>query len=401
MATGIRDKVALLGMGCSKFGERWNDNAEDLMVESFSEAVADAGIEKNQIEAAWFSTAIEEQHVGKSGIPLAMALRLPVIPVTRVENYCASGSEAFRGAVYAVASGACDIALALGVEKLKDTGYGGLPQRSRGALNDMYWSNMSAPGSFAQLATAYQAKHGVSREDLKRAMAHISVKSHANGAKNPKAHLRKPIDEDRVMNAPMIADPLGLFDWCGVSDGSACAIVTTPEIARSLGKRDPITVKAVQLAVSNGTETQHNSWDGSYFITTRAASTRAYEEAGITNPREAISLTEVHDCFSVTELVTMEDLHISPEGGAIKDVMDGFFDSDGTLPCQIDGGLKCFGHPIGASGLRMLYEVYLQMQGLAGERQRADNPVFGLTHNLGGFPHQNVCSVVIVGQHSA
>ena len=401
MATGIRDKVALLGMGCSKFGERWNDNAEDLMVESFSEAVADAGIEKNQIEAAWFSTAIEEQHVGKSGIPLAMALRLPVIPVTRVENYCASGSEAFRGAVYAVASGACDIALALGVEKLKATGYGGLPQRSRGALNDMYWSNMSAPGSFAQLATAYQAKHGVSREDLKRAMAHISVKNHANGAKTPKAHLRKPIDEDRVMNAPMIADPLGLFDCCGVSDGSACAIVTTPEIARSLGKRDPITVKAVQLAVSNGTEAQHNSWDGSYFITTRAASTRAYEEAGITNPREAISLTEVHDCFSVTELVTMEDLHISPEGGAIKDVMDGFFDSDGTLPCQIDGGLKCFGHPIGASGLRMLYEVYLQMQGRAGERQRADNPVFGLTHNLGGFPHQNVCSVVIVGQHSA
>ncbi len=401
MATGIKDKVALLGMGCSKFGERWNDNAEDLMVESFSEAVADAGIEKDQIEAAWFSTAIEEQHVGKSGIPLAMALRLPLIPVTRVENYCASGSEAFRGAVYAVASGACDIALALGVEKLKDTGYGGLPQRSRGALNDMFWSNMSAPGSFAQLATAYQATHGVSRQDLKRAMAHISVKSHANGAKNPKAHLRKPIDEDRVMNAPMIAEPLGLFDCCGVSDGSACAIVTTPEIAKSLGKRDPITVKAVQLAVSNGTETQHNSWDGSYFMTTRAAATRAYEEAGITNPREAISLTEVHDCFSVTELVTMEDLQLSPVGGAIKDVMDGFFDSDGTLPCQIDGGLKCFGHPIGASGLRMLYELYLQMQGRAGERQRADNPVFGLTHNLGGFPHQNVCSVVIVGQEGA
>ena len=396
MATGIRDKVALLGMGCSKFGERWNDNAEDLMVESFSEAVADAGIEKNQIEAAWFSTAIEEQHVGKSGIPLAMALRLPVIPVTRVENYCASGSEAFRGAVYAVASGACDIALALGVEKLKDTGYGGLPQRSRGALNDMYWSNMSAPGSFAQLATAYQAKHGVSREDLKRAMAHISVKSHANGAKNPKAHLRKPIDEDRVMNAPMIADPLGLFDCCGVSDGSACAIVTTPEIARSLGKRDPITVKAVQLAVSNGTETQHNSWDGSYFITTRAASTRAYEEAGITNPREAISLTEVHDCFSVTELVTMEDLHISPEGGAIKDVMEGFFDSDGTLPCQIDGGLKCFGHPVGASGIRMIYEVYKQIQGKAGARQlpKAD---LGITHNLGGRPGSFTCSVAAFG----
>ena len=401
MASGIKDKVALLGMGCSNFGERWNDNAEALMLEAFSEALADAGIEKDQIEAAWFATAIEEQHVGKSGIPLAVALRLPLIPVTRVENYCASGSEAFRGAVYAVASGACDIALALGVEKLKDTGYGGLPQRSRGAVNDMYWSNMSAPGAFAQLALAYQARHGVSREDLKRAMAHISVKSHDNGAKNPKAHLRKPIDEDRALNAPMIADPLGLFDCCGVSDGSACAIVTTPDIARALGKKDLITVKALQLSVSNGTETQHNSWDGSYFMTTRVAARRAYEEAGVTNPRESISLAEVHDCFSVTELITMEDLGISPEGGAIRDVMDGFYNADGALPCQIDGGLKCFGHPIGASGLRMLYEIYLQMQGRAGDRQRADQPALGLTHNLGGFPHQNVSSVTIVGQQGA
>jgi acetyl-CoA C-acetyltransferase len=401
MATGISDKVAILGMGCSKFGERWNDNAEDLMLEAFTEALGDSGIEKDRIEAAWFSTAIEEQHVGKSGIPLAMALRLPYIPVTRVENYCASGSEAFRGAVYAVASGACDIALALGVEKLKDTGYGGLPQRSRGALNDQFWANASAPGSFAQLASAYRSKHGISAEDLKRAMAHVSVKSHDNGAKNPKAHLRNKIDEDKVLNAPMVAEPLGLFDCCGVSDGAACAIVTTPEIARSLGKTDLITVKALQLSVSNGTEAQHNSWDGSYFMTTRKAAERAYKEAGITNPREQLSLIEVHDCFSITELVTMEDLHVSPEGGAVKDIMDGFYDADGKVPCQIDGGLKCFGHPIGASGLRMIYEMYLQMQGRAGERQRADEPVFGLTHNLGGFPHQNVCSIAIVGKEGA
>ena len=401
MASGIKDKVAILGMGCSKFGERWNENAEDLMLEAFTEALDDAGIEKSQIDAAWFATAIEEQHVGKSGIPLAMALRLPYIPVTRVENYCASGSEAFRGAVYAVASGAADIALAVGVEKLKDTGYGGLPQRTRGALNDQFWSNNSAPGSFAQLASAYQAKHGISRDDLKRAMAHISVKSHANGAKNPKAHLQKAIDAERVMNAPMIAEPLGLFDCCGVSDGSACAIVTTPEIAKSLGKTDLITVKALQLSVSNGTEAQHNSWDGSYFITTQTAAKKAYEEAGIKSPREEVSLIEVHDCFSVTELVTMEDLFISPDGGAIADIMDGFYDSDGTVPCQIDGGLKCFGHPIGASGLRMLYEMYLQMLGRAGARQRQDNPVFGLTHNLGGFPHQNVAAICVVGQAGA
>ena len=401
MASGIRDKVAILGMGCSKFGERWDKEADDLMVEAFDEAIKDAGIDTNQIEAAWLATAIEEQHVGKSGIPLAQALRLPFIPVTRVENYCASGTEAFRGAVYAVASGACDIALALGVEKLKDTGYGGLPQRSRGALNSMFWANLSAPGSFAQLAGAYVAKHGCNAGDLKQAMAHVSVKSHDNGTRNPKAHLQKKITVDTVMNAPMVAAPLGLFDCCGVSDGSACAIVTTPELARSLGKSDIISVKALQLAVSNGLEAQHNSWDGSYFATTRIASTRAYAEAGITRPREQINLIEAHDCFSVTELVTMEDLHISPEGGAIKDVLDGFYDADGTIPCQIDGGLKCFGHPIGASGLRMIYEMYLQLLGRAGPRQRKQPPVFGLTHNLGGFPHQNVCSISIVGRYGA
>jgi acetyl-CoA C-acetyltransferase len=398
MPKGIRDKVVILGMGCSKFGERWDMNAEDLMIEAYAEAVADAGIETKQIDAAWLATAIEEQHVGKSAVPLAVALRLPYIPVTRVENYCASGTEAFRGAVYAVASGAADIALALGVEKLKDTGYGGLPQRGRGTLNNMISPNLSAPGSFAQLAAAYRAKHGSAPEDLKRAMAHVSVKSHDNGARNPKAHLRNKITIDTVLNAPTVAEPLGLYDCCGVSDGSACAIVTTPDIAKGLGKRNLIGIKALQLAVSNGVEAQHNSWDGSYFATTRIAARRAYQEAGIDRPREEIDLLEVHDCFSVTELVTMEDLHISAEGNAIRDVLDGFYDSDGKLPCQIDGGLKCFGHPIGASGLRMIYEMYLQMLGRAGERQRRKEPRIGLTHNLGGFPHQNVCAISVIGR---
>ena len=189
-----------------------------------------------------------------------------------------------------------------------------------------------------------------------------------------------------------------MFDCCGVSDGAACAIVTTPEIAKSLGKKDLVTVKALQLSGSNGTEAQHNSWDGSYFATTRAAAARAYKEAGIDNPRKQVSLFDVHDCFSITELVTMEDLFISEEGRAVNDIMDGFYDSDGEIPCQIDGGLKCFGHPIGASGLRMIYEMYLQMNGRAGERQREKEPTIGMAHNLGGFPHQNICSLTIVGK---
>jgi acetyl-CoA C-acetyltransferase len=401
MARGIKDKVAILGMGCAKFGERWDKDADQLMVEAYEEAIADAGIETSQIDAAWLGAAFDAVNIGPSGIPLSVALRLNDIGVTKVENYCASGTESFRGAVYAVASGAADIALAMGVEKLKDTGYGGLPVRTRGTTHDMIGITGSAPGNFAQLAAAYRAQHGVSPEELKRAMAHVSVKSHANGAKNPKAHLRNPITMDQALNAPTIAAPLGLFDCCGVSDGAACAIVTTPEIARSLGKTDIVTVKALQIASSNGWEAQGSGWNGSYFHTTRVAAAKAYDEAGITNPREQLSLMEVHDCFSITELVTMEDLFVSKEGEGWKDVLDGFFDADGQVPCQIDGGLKCFGHPIGASGLRMIYENYLQLLGRAGDRQRAKPPVFGLSHNLGGMPNSNVSSIAIVGLSDA
>ena len=402
MAEGIKDKVAIIGMGCTKFGERWDMGAEELMVEAFTECIADAGLEKNDIEAAWLGTCMDEVNIGKTAMPLATTLRLPMIPVTRVENYCATGTEAFRGACYAVASGAYDICLALGVEKLKDAGYGGLPNpgSAAGTLLWQWWPNISAPGSFAQLASAYTAKHNVSDEDLKRAMAHISAKSHDNGLLNPKAHLRKKITEEQVMAAPIIASPLGLFDCCGVSDGAACAIVTTPEIAKKLGKKDFLTVKALQLALSSGQESGFNDWDGDHFMTTTQCSTKAYKEAGIKNPREEISMMEVHDCFSITELVTMEDLHISERGRAINDIMDGFYDLDGGLPCQVDGGLKCFGHPIGASGIRMLYEMYLQLHGRADKRQIED-PKYGLTHNLGGFPFQNICSISIIGKYDA
>jgi len=229
-------------------------------------------------------------------------------------------------------------------------------------------------------------------------MAHVSAKSHANGARNPKAHLRAAVSVDRIMAAPIIAHPLGLFDCCGVSDGAACAIVTTPEIAKGLKKKDFVSVKALQLALSNGEELQYNSWDGSSFVTTSKCSEAAYKEAGIKNPRKEISMMEVHDCFSITELVTMEDLHISERGKAYKDVVAGVFNIDGEVPCQVDGGLKCFGHPIGASGLRMLYEMYLQLHGRAGDRQLKD-PKIGLTHNLGGFPFMNISCVAIVGKY--
>jgi acetyl-CoA C-acetyltransferase len=401
MAPGIKDKVVIAGMGCSRFGERWDSGPDDLMIEAFNEALADAGISRDQIDAAWLGVFFDEQNTGKSSLPMSFALRLPNIPTTRVENLCATGTEALRGAVYAVAAGACDIALAMGVEKLKDTGFGGLPERTKGTFEDLYLPTSTAPGAFAQLAGAYAACHGYPMSELKRAMAHISVKSHDNASRNPKAHLRNPITVQQVLDAPAISYPLGVLDCCGVSDGAACAIVTTPEIARRLGKRDAVAVKALQLAASNGVEMGHQSWDGSHTLTTPIAARRAYAEAGIGNPGEEIDLIEVHDCFSITELVVMEDLGLSPLGRAPRDVLDGRYDRDGKIPCQIDGGLKCFGHPIGASGLRMAYEIYLQLLGRAGTRQIKGRlglgPSIGLTHNLGGIPNRNVASVSILG----
>ena len=251
MATGIKDKVAIIGMGCSRFGERWDVGTDGLLAEAFDEALTDAGIEKDRIEAAWFGACIDQVNVGNSAIPASMALRLDGIPVSRVENMCATGTEALRGAAYAVASGAVDIALAVGAEKLKDTGYGGLPPPYKGTFNDLWLPMGSAPAGFAQLAAGYRARHGISKEDLKRGIAHVSWKSHQNGVLSPKAHLRKPVPMDTILQAPMIAEPLGLFDCCGVSDGAAAAIVTTPEIARSLGRRDMVTIKAIQLSISS------------------------------------------------------------------------------------------------------------------------------------------------------
>lgn len=396
MATGIRDKVVILGMGCSRFGERWDVGTEGLAEEAFSEALSDAGVERTQIEAAWYGAGVDAVNVGNSGIPLSTGLRLGGIPVTKIENMCATGTECLRAAAYAVASGAVDIALAIGVEKLKDTGFGGLPPGWKGTFNDLWFPVGSAPAGFAQLAAGYAARYGLSRPDLKRALAHVSWKSHQNGARNPKAHLRNTPSLDAILNAPIIAEPLGLFDCCGVSDGAACAIVTTPEIARALGKRDLVAIKGIRLSISCGKEMSTSAWDGSYVENTRRAAQAAYDEAGITDPASQIDLIEVHDCFSITELVTMEDLGLSAEGRAVADILDGRYDSDGRIPCQIDGGLKCFGHPIGASGLRMAYEIYQQLLGRAGDRQLS-SPSIGVTHNLGGVPFNGLGAVCVLG----
>ena len=158
-------------------------------------------------------------------------------------------------------------------------------------------------------------------------------------------------------------------------------------------------VKSLQIACTSGEESIYNNWDGAHVESTTRASLRAYEEGGIKDPREEINLLELHDCFSITEFVTYEDIHISPRGKAYDDVMSGFYDLDGKVPCQVDGGLKCFGHPIGASGLRMLYALYEQLLERVPDERKVKNARLGLAHNLGGIPNYNVVSIAIIGRN--
>ena len=386
--SGIKDRVAIIGMGCTNFGERWDASAADLMVEAAYEAYSDAGIEPKDVQAAWLGTVSSF----RTGQPLAEALKLDYIPITRVENACATATDAFRNASYAVAAGIYDIVLAVGVEKLKDSGFSGL------AVPEAPGSDVTPPtpppSQFAMAATRYFHQYGISYEEGKQTLARIAAKNHHNGTLNSRAHFQQEVSPEQVVNAPMIAWPLGLFDCCGVSDGAAAAIITTPEIARSF-RRDYVLVKALALSVG-AFGTIRSDWDFTHFPESVRASQSAYQEAGIVNPREELDLAMVHDCFTITELIIYEDLGFSPRGRGSDDVAAGTFTLEGELPVNTDGGLKCFGHPIGASGIRMIYEVYKQLQGKAEARQlkKAD---LGLTHNLGGRPGSFTCSVAIFG----
>ncbi|MDD5289400.1 MAG: acetyl-CoA acetyltransferase, partial [Dehalococcoidales bacterium] len=332
MAGSIRDRVAIVGMGCSKFGERWDAGVADLIVESCYEAFADAGLEPKDMQAAWVGTT-----GGKTGMTLSEPLRLQYIPVTRVENACATASEALRNAAYSVAAGIYDIVLACGVDKFKDSGISGLSDGSvEGPKHGLASDDGPPPAQFAMLATTYFARYGLTFEEGKHMIGRVSWKSHMNGMRHTKAHFSREVSMEQILNAPMIAWPLGLYDCCGVSDGSAAAIITTPEIAKKLrkGKEPPVFIKALQISMAPRDGNYNTKFDYTHVEATLRAGEAAYKEAGITDPRNQISMAEVHDCFSITEAITMEDLHFSPIGKVQKDIEDGFFDFDGKLPVQ-------------------------------------------------------------------
>jgi acetyl-CoA C-acetyltransferase len=387
---GIKDRIAVAGVGATRFTEHYEKDQEDLLVEAVEEACMDAGIERKDIQAIW--CGVYYRFTGLSGTTAADALRLYGIPSTRVENYCASGMDAFRNACFAVAAGVYDIVLACGVEKITDQGSRGLPNVLRDSIPP-FMPPASAPALFAMAATRAFSERGWTREDLAR----VAVKNHANGAKHPKAHFRREITMETALNAPMIAWPLGRFDSCAVSDGAAAVIITTPEIAKKMNHKDDyVVVKANGLAVTTASPMHNPGFDYLGFPATRMAAKQAYDEAGITDPATQISLAEVHDCFTITEMLTYEDLGFCAPGEGAAFIRDGRSAADGDLPVNPSGGLKSFGHPIGATGCRMIGEVTRQLQGRADGVQVKD-PELGLAHNLGG--PGAVCSVTILGRN--
>ena len=383
----IKDRVAIIGMGCTTFAEHYDKSVADLVIEACFEAFEDAKVDPDDIPAGWIGTV----NSGGTGQILTRPIKeFQYKKVTHNENGNATGLDALKCAAYGVASKVYDIVLAVGVEKTKQAGQRGLPNMSvTGSTHWGLYQSMAGAnptirpmGQYAQLATRYFARYGLSPEDGKRVLAMISVKSHHNGALNPKAYFQRDVTLEEVMNAPILAWPLGIFDSCALTDGCTAAIVVRAEDAKSF-RPDPVYIKALEY--STGSEDLIRSdYDFTHIEDSYLAGRKAYEVAGIKAPREEISLAEVDDCLSISELISLEDLQLSPRGKVKEDIEAGFFTLEGKLPVQPDGGMKCFGHPIGASGLRQVYEIYLQLQGRAGPRQLKE-PKLGLAHIAGGL----------------
>jgi len=380
---GVPGNVAIIGIGMSKFGENFEQGYSDLLIEAAYEAYADAGIDPKQIQAAWLGTYMPYAWgiEGVAGSSLAEPLNLFPIPVTRVSNYCCTGMEAVRGAAYAVASGEYDIVMAAGVEKMREVpARGSLVAQHVERGHPLYCKGRTAPGIFALLASRYMHETSITHETLSK----VAMKNHENGSRNPKAHFRKPITMEMAEKAPPMAEPLRLFDCCPTTDGAAVAIITRPEIAKKM-KKDFAVIRGMGLAVTYGYFTvQFNPrFDFLGFQSTQDAAAAAYKQAGVGVPSKEISCAEVHDCFTITEIINYEDLGFAERGKGWKMIEDGVSALGGALPVNMSGGLKANGHPIGASGVRMINEISMQVTGRAGARQ-VEGAKLGVAHTLGG-----------------
>ena len=398
MSESISGKVAIIGVGITKFGELFEKSYNDLVVDATFEAYEDSGVNPEDIEAAWLGTYLPLGwgFDGTGGPSLAEALNLYPKPVSRVSNYCTTGMEAVRMAAMAVASGMHDVVLAVGAEKMREVPpRGSLVAQHIEKLHPMYSKGRTAPGSFAILATRYFEEYGATKEDL----AEVAVKNHYHGSLNPRAHFRKEITKEQVLKAPPVTEPLGLYDCCPTTDGAAALILCKAELAeKRFNKKDYILIDGMGLSCATGyiTTAFNPKFKFTGFEATQYASKQAYEQAGIQNPLEEIDVAEVHDCFTITEILNYEDLGFVKKGEGADFVKSGSSKLGGQLPVNTSGGLKSCGHPIGATGARVLGDLSNQLLGRCGDRQ-VKNAKKALGHTLGG--PGSVSSVFILSKN--
>jgi acetyl-CoA C-acetyltransferase len=379
----IAGNVAVIGSGATRFGVHHERGYHDLLREAALAAIADAGVTKDEIGAAWLSTAVPDlvSLEGDSGTPVTEAIDFAPKPVTRVSAYCASGMEAVRGGAMAIAAGEYDLVLVVGVEKMRDVApRDSLVARVGNLSHPTLAKGRTGPGGFAMLASRYMDTYERSHNDF----AAVAVKNHEHASRNPIAQYSEPVTLEQVRNSPMIADPLRVLDCTPTTDGAAAVILASTEWARAHGRPHAV-LEGVGFAVSDGYYTSLFTEDNDFlgFRATRQASAVAYAQAGIENPRQDLDLVECHDCFTVTELVNYEDLGLCERGTGWQLLQEGATTVGGDIPVNLSGGLQSCGHPIGATGVRVVKEVCDQVTGRAGERQ-VDGARRGLAHTLGG-----------------
>ncbi|MCK4914589.1 MAG: thiolase domain-containing protein [Candidatus Eisenbacteria sp.] len=383
----MRD-VAVIGVGMTKWGELWEKSLRDIFVESALEAVKDAGVDR--IDSMYVGCMTSGLFVGQEhlGSLLADYLGMGPIPSLRVETACASGGAAFKQAVIEVGSGVSDIVLAGGVEKMTDIGGDGATFALSTAADAEYevYSGVTFPGLYAMMAVAHMDAYGTTREQL----AAVSVKNHANGAKNPHAQYPFELTVERVLNSVMISDPLTILDCSPITDGAAAVIVCPLDMAKDLTKNKPIKV----LASTHATDTiaLHSREDLAWLGAVAKAGELAYKQAGL-SPSD-IDLVEVHDCFTIAEVCTIEALGFFERGKGGASAESGESAIGGRIPVNASGGLKSKGHPVGATGIAQIVEVTKQLRGEADKRQ-VKGAKIGMTQNMGGTGGS--CVVHILG----
>ncbi len=369
----MRD-VAVIGIGMTQFGELWGKSLKDIFVEAALKATEDSGVD--HIDSMYVGAMSSGLFVGQEHLGAVMADYLAVtpIPATHIESACASGGAAFRQAYLEVASGASDIVLAGGVEKMTDTS--DVTEVLATAADQEYevFHGVTFPGLYALMANAYMHQYKATREQL----AAVAVKNHRNGAKNPNAQYRNEITPEQVMTSTMVADPLRLLDCSPVSDGAAAVIVASMDVAKKM-KKNLIRVKA--SAQTSGTIALHSRESFTTLPSVVRAAEKTYTMAGVTP--DQINVVEVHDCFTIAEIIVSEDLGFFEKGKGAEAAEKGLTSIECKRPINTSGGLKAKGHPVGATWIAQIIEIYEQLSGTAGERQ-VKNARIGMTQNMGG-----------------